>query len=113
MTDQQKETINTHQNKVEAVLFQAKNGLENILDYLEKIVEWGEKWIEKMKNNPLTIIAMSNMQLEIGKAKTAIIWGRGKFENFDQKSIAEKITALREVYQELERTDWKNQNQRS
>jgi len=36
---QQKEIISTHQNKVKAVLFQAKNSLENILNYLEKIVK--------------------------------------------------------------------------
>ena len=107
---QQKEIINTHQNKVEAVLFQAKNSLENVLNYLEKNVEWGEKWIEKMKNNPLTIIAMSNMQLETGKMKTTVIWGRDQFKNFDQKSGTEKIKAIQEVRNELEKIDWKDRN---
>ncbi|WP_147411701.1 hypothetical protein [endosymbiont GvMRE of Glomus versiforme] len=103
---QKRELIEIYERKIKAILHQAKEGLENILGYLEQVAEWVKKdYIDIFYGTD--ILYGYDIKRKFMKHKFSIIWSRRKFENLDQKSIAEKIKAVKEAYQELEKINWK------
>ena len=51
-------------------------------------------------------------KLLISSSEKAILKKNEKFKDFNQKTIAEKIQAIREVYQELEKINWSNKKKK-
>jgi hypothetical protein len=56
-------------------------------------------------SNALLKLTITNAKLQVGKQERSITQKNDKLQRFDQKTIAEKIKAIQEIYQELERID--------
>jgi hypothetical protein len=64
-----------------------------------------------MKKNMGSFAQTAELESKVNQTRVSINQSINTFKGFNQKTITEKVRAVKEVYQKLDEADWKNRKQ--